>query len=252
MFAGDDEGLGLGGPGEAVEDVLIGVLGVEGLAGLGKKVAQVGPAGDFAAGGVDPVEGVGVPSVGVKPAVDVFELVEVVDGAVFVGHLDAVGLLEGGGVDEIDIGAAVVGDQVGSVVGHPPAIVRPAEVLFGLQVGEVVDKYLVFLVGELVEVVAQYRYTLAEVLLAQFLLGQQLSVRQAVSGEGGFPIVAFAFVEDGVVYLEAFGKGTGVVRQDVDHLVGDSRDRGGGCGRGSLGFFVVVASGQCQQEGKEG
>ncbi len=74
MFAGDEETVALGVVGDAVEDG----LGVDLLVGR-QEAGAVDPVDDVAVVGIDAGDAVGVPDVGVDDAIDVFELVELID-----------------------------------------------------------------------------------------------------------------------------------------------------------------------------
>ena len=200
MFAGDEEAVALGVVGYAIEDG----LGVYFLVG-GEEAGAVDPVDDLAVFGVDAGDAVGVPDVGVDDAVDVFELVELVDegGAVVDG--DAAGLGEVGGIAEAEGGGAVAGDEFGGGAGDAPAFAVVVEGGEGAEGGAVEDEAGVGLPGPLDEVGAEVDDAFAEVLWGDFVALEDFAGGGVGDEDGGVAFAAGALVEVTVEVEEAFG-----------------------------------------------
>ena len=136
------------------------------------------------------------------------------------------------GVAEADDGGAVVGDDVGGVVGHAPAFAGVGEGGELAEGGAVVDPADVGLPGPLVEVGAPVDDAFAEVLRGD------VDVLEDAAGGGVFDeelrlaFEAGAFVEAAVEVEEAFGvEGGRVGEGGYDRVAVD--------GGGGLGFCAV-------------
>jgi len=118
------------------------------------------PVGRQEAGAVDPVDdvavveinagdAVGVPDVGVDDAIDVFELVELIDEGGAVVDDDVAGLGKIGGIAEAKGGGAVAGDEFGGGAGDAPAFAVVVKGGEGLEGGAIEDEAGVGLPGPL-------------------------------------------------------------------------------------------------------
>src|SRR3954452_16797374 len=116
QFAGDEEAAVVGVPGDAVEDGFR-----SGAVGSRQQAGEVDPAEDFARSRRDAGDAVGVPDIGVDLAVDVLDLVDVVDGFSAVLHCQAADFLEGCGIEEAQGGGAVAEDEGLAILGEAPA-----------------------------------------------------------------------------------------------------------------------------------
>ena len=101
-LSGDEEAVVHGVVGDAVEHG----FGIGDLAGL-KQAGEIDPAQHAACRGRDAHNAVGVPDVGVDLAVNVFELVELVDRLAVIADVNVPHLAESGGVEETNLRGAV-------------------------------------------------------------------------------------------------------------------------------------------------
>lgn len=170
VFSGDEEVAGFGIVGDAVED-----LGAVGWYELVAEAGEVEPAGDFAVSSGNAGDALGLIDIGEDLAVDVFELVELVDGVGAVG--DGESFLDGEilGAAEGELVAAVAHDEVGAVVSEAPAFALVGVGADGLEGVWLEDVGGGFLPGEDPELLADEGESLAEDGLGEWALAEDFS-----------------------------------------------------------------------------
>jgi len=159
LFAGDEETVAL----SVVSDAIEHGFSVNLLVG-GQEAGAVDPVEDVAVVGIDADDAVGVPDVGVDDAIDVFELVELVNEGGAVVDDNVAGLGKVGGIAEAEGRGAVAGDELGSGAGDAPAFAVVVEGREGAEGGAIEDEAGVGLPGPFDEVGAEVDNAFAEVL----------------------------------------------------------------------------------------
>ena len=186
---------------------------------VGQNAVQVDPAEELSIAGGDTGDAVVVPDIGVDFALDVLQLVELLDGSRAVVNDDVARFPERDGIAETQRAGAVAGDDGGFVVGHAPALAGVGELADGAEGEAVVDEAGVGLPGPLVEIGPPVDNALAEILRRDLVLLDRVAGRGRVGEKSAVPFKAGALVEEAVEEQETFGVALGGMRELVDDLV---------------------------------
>src|SRR5215471_8973404 len=122
IFPGKEEAIVRGIVGDAVHDIEVRAE-VGGLEHTG----EVDDANDFARGGINPHDIIGLPDVGEDLAFDVLQLVEVSDGLAIESDGDGAFDVEGGGIEKAESVGAVAEDKRLAVGGEAPTFAVVSE-----------------------------------------------------------------------------------------------------------------------------
>jgi hypothetical protein len=222
-LAGDEEAVMGCVPGDAVEySIAVRVLNVRQEAG------EVDPAKDVAGLRRDAGDAIGEPDIGEDLAMDVFELIELVDGLAMIADADGALDSEGGRIEKTQSGCAVAEDKLLAVLREAPALAGVVLHAQRRERGAVVEEGAVGLPGELDERVAPAGEALCEELRGDVAALDGLSGGEVFFPKGGLAVKAGAFVEVAVKVDEALGEGLRVMRVGVDNAIALRGERGAG------------------------